>query len=141
MDYHNNSNSGILEDSMEIGMSEIPNSIYIKINPLWKFWLWFKKPVKIKMVKELNGEPCLQYVIYCGDGREIVNRRKSDPIFCSNCGGEFKKTGAVEKNCYSSIEYIEQYMCEECKGLIGVTIYQQYGTRVNDYMVMYENIH
>jgi hypothetical protein len=57
-------------------MSELPSSVFIKINPWWKFWLWFKKPVRFPMVLPLTGSavfedelvPCYDYYINKVDG-------------------------------------------------------------------------
>ena len=39
----------------------IPKGIFIKMNPWWKFWLWFKPRTKrITMIKHLTKEAVLE---------------------------------------------------------------------------------
>jgi hypothetical protein len=38
---------------MEESVTWLPEGVFIKINPWWKFWLWLRKPVRIPMIKQL----------------------------------------------------------------------------------------
>ncbi len=76
--------------------TKLPDSIYIKHTPWWKFWLWFRnRTVVIPMIKQLTGKPVFYEpsisCTHCLDGQKSfytghVGMNDDKHIQCPLCG-------------------------------------------------------
>jgi ribosomal protein L37AE/L43A len=114
----------------------LPESIYLKKIPWWKFWIR-RKPARIPFIKELKKEAIFTYRICNARGMEIVQRRPSDPIYCSVCNREFKPTKEKEETHYNRF-VAEIWACQGCLGRISVMLYEPFGTSLPDNVIFFE---